>query len=125
MQILDKNKDYYDCCQFEFGPVDKTVTYDRRGSFIIQEKLFYNCYSTPILILEVGFIQYLIEFKTVKWIDSFLVHDDMQVINKFEENIHLGQEPVSLFPFKIVNSEIDKAVNHGFDKKTSFRHPIR
>jgi hypothetical protein len=26
---------------------------------------------------------------------------------------------------ELVNSDIDKAINHGFDKKTSFRHPIK
>jgi hypothetical protein len=26
---------------------------------------------------------------------------------------------------EIKNSDIDKAINHGFDKKTSFRHPVK
>ena len=40
MQIIDKNKDYYDYCQFEFGPVDKTATFDRRGSKVLNEQGF-------------------------------------------------------------------------------------
>ena len=40
MQIIDKNKDYYDYCQFEFGPVDKTATFDRQGSKVLSEKEF-------------------------------------------------------------------------------------
>lgn len=213
MQIIDKNKDYYDYCQFEFGPVDKTATYDRRQSVIVTRENFYNyCYASQTsknhwferrtsyyILLEIGNIQYVLEFNNVdvKLINretgEYSVKGDITVFNKFEENVHLCPKPVTLTHFdnrnrfnwksgntgirsvndikikndhlkfafenpilkdtpvpsiipardfyntldnyfrsfqndktvEIVNSDIDKAVNHGFDKKTSFRHPVK
>jgi hypothetical protein len=39
MRIIDKNKDYYDYLQFQWGQPDKSRTYDRRGSKIITNDL--------------------------------------------------------------------------------------
>jgi hypothetical protein len=190
MQIIDKNKDYYDYCQFEFGPVDKTVTYVRQGH-IITEDYFYNYCYMDFVLLEVGYIQYILESNNMKWIDSFTVRGDVSIFRKFDENIHLCPEPMTIIHFKnrnckkskitdiksiddidldineynyglrnpilkntpipsmiparelynaldnylrsmnndknieIVNSDLDKIINRGFDKKTSFRHPIK
>jgi len=213
MQIIDKNKDYYDYCQFEFGPVDKTATYDRRGSVIISEDDFFRyCASSPAgknywyqrrisyyVLLEVGFFQYVLEFYNVdskltnKETGEHTVRGELAVLHKFDVGAHLCQKPVTLIHFEnknrynwksgstevksigdielkpchfesaygnpivkntpipaiiaarefysaldnyfrsmhndkaveIVNSDIDKAINHGFDKKTSFRHPVK
>jgi len=70
MYILDKNKDYYDYVSRIYG-VDKTITFDRRGSFLVNEKELLEPYTINIkkgyhsfyddnaifFILEVGYIQ--------------------------------------------------------------------
>jgi len=232
MQIIDKNKDYYDFYQFEFGPVDKTATYDRRGSKVLTEEEFFRHFYKNVppfynvdtfsrihsdekdgqwyywkpnnyvsnyvssLLLEIGSIQYVIELKNTKhmWINKrnseFIIRGDVSILYKFDEGAHLCPAPVTLTHFhnknnrynwrynnnsprsaqdiepdknlsdyaiqnpilketavpsliparnfyialdnyfrsmyndktvEIKNSDIDKAINHGFDKKTSFR----
>jgi len=221
LQIIDKNKDYYDYCQFEYGPVDKTATYDRRGSKVITEEDFFRyCYkdrlyydkndnlrysnysyscSEPLVLLEVGNIQNILKLSNCdfKWINQenneFTIRGDISILYKFDNGVHICREAVTLTHFKnkrefrwpyrvcelksaqdievnenhyehaienpvlrdtpipaiipardfyialdnyfrsayndktidINNSDIDKAINHGFDKKTSFRHPIK
>ena len=235
MQIIDKNKDYYDHCQFEFGPVDKTTTFDRRGSKAITKKEFFRyCYKNELsfrasdgkliryayygfrgekegqwfywrpdhatlVLLEVGNIQYVLELKNTRdmWINKtageFTIMGDVSILHRFDEGVHLCQKPVTLTHFgnkniynwrsgntslrsaldidvgkdtikgvlenpilkntpipsvipardfynaidnylrsmfndktiEIKNSDIDKAINHGFDKRTSFRHPVK
>ena len=221
MQIIDKNKDYYDYCQHEFGPVDKTTAFDRRGSKVISEKDFFNhCYKYSLprylgkskywryygfydmsqyMMLEIGNIQYILAFSKTefKWIDQaaseYIIRGDVSVLHRFDEGVHLCRKPMTLVHFRnrlrfqgkgdpfplrftddieildkyrnyaienpvlrdtpipsiiparefynaldnyfgsmhndksieIINSDIAKAENHGFDKKTSFRHPIK
>jgi hypothetical protein len=50
MQIIDKNRDYYDYVQFRFGQeVDKTSTFDRRGSAILaQQELIQRIFQRRI-----------------------------------------------------------------------------
>ena len=213
VQVIDKNKDYYDHCQFEFGPVDKTVTYDRRGSKILSEDEFFkycidrrivnqNFYTHRYILLEVGCVQYILGFDNIKvnWIDratdNYTISSDTFIRYSFNEGVHLCKAPVTLahavkkwkydgkkymsflrsiqspldiqavicnseYAFEnpilkntqipsiipardfynaldnyfrslyndktveILNSDVDKAINHGFDKKISFRHPVK
>ena len=243
MQIIDKNKDYYDYCQFEFGPVDKTATFDRRGSKLLSEKEFFRQFCRrnnskhkyfsdsfnpkgekegtwyyfddkqrqyPIsfdssdinpLLLEAGSVQYVLNLKKASymWVREadgkyeYTFRGDLSLVHRFDESVRLCQRPITLIPFKnkndynwrsmdislrsaldidvgkdtvksalvnpilrdtpipsiipardfynaldnyfrsmyndktieIKNSDIEKAINHGFDKKTSFRHPVK
>jgi hypothetical protein len=239
MQIIDKNKDYYDYCQFEFGQVDKSATYDRRGSVLLTEDEFFKlCYGDILrylndheennkdahwyyfksfikkkylyygwkepeyqVLLEIGNIQYVLLFKNTRymWIDyatsNYKIRGDISILYKFDNNVHLCNKPITLRYFRnknephwktgtpamksaldigfdkiyhknplnienpilkdtpipaiipardiynaldnyfrsmyndktveIQNSDIDKAINHGFDKKTSFRNPVK
>jgi hypothetical protein len=67
LYILDKNKDYYDYLKGIYG-IDKTITYDRRGSVVLSEislmeyissTRFNITKSTEHFIVEIGDIQYL------------------------------------------------------------------
>ena len=241
MQIIDKNKDYYDYCQFEFGPVDKTAIFDRRGSKVLSKQEFlrqfcgnkyskflsynfspkekegtwyyfddeerpypyYSFDSSDIspLLLEAGSVQYVLELKNASymWIRQadggyeYTFRGDLSLVHSFDENVHLCHNPITLIHFRnknednwksrddtlksaldidvgedtvkdalvnpilkdtpipsiipardfynaldnyfrsmyndktieIKNSDIEKAINHGFDKKASFRHPVK
>lgn len=212
MQILDKNKDYYDYFSHIYG-ADKSITFDRRGSFIITDeiifslsqeshrKMYYNSDffdSHFYILLETGNVQYLIKCFNFKFITKNVLIDkfdscSMELINTFKENKHYFELPISIryadvnthykhkigyvpilkgsyqqVIYKASNLSIDlpilkdsqltsmidakeiwielqnyissldndkditiqmtdveKAVNHGFDKKTSFRNPIK
>jgi len=75
MYIIDKNQDYYDYFSHIYG-IDKTVTFDRRGSTILNDESFlisplgsrgWPCNGRKhysYVVLEVGYVQYL-----------FLIHD--------------------------------------------------
>jgi hypothetical protein len=85
MQIIDKNKDFYDYIQFQYG-IDKTRTYDRRGSVILtnsklidfllddydKETLCENIddnskiYNIIRFFLECGNIQFIIGIENIK-----------------------------------------------------------
>jgi hypothetical protein len=187
MQIIDKNKDYYDYCQFEFGTLDKTATYDRRGSGKMDRRHFFSYCFTNSMLLEVGYVQYVFKSNNLLWEDGQPYDGNLVLLNKFDEGLRLCPAPVTLVPIyngdvdfksardieiddyddeyepyfenpilietpipsliparefynnldnyfrslkndkavKIENSDIEKAINHGFDKKTSFRHPVK
>ena len=219
MYIIDKNKDYYDYISTIYG-IDKNTTFDRRGSTVIDDKflaqsvdlLKYDRNSFPfyykyrkrdnflgdLLLLEIGTIQYIIEFTKVKHTtDEYGVHkylsSKMILFREFHEgnlfgsplsirdihphwqwrinfrelvkshsfkeaiNIQRGSEwflnlPIlantqipSLIKPDVIWKELstyisslkndidvslpmteeEKAEIHGFDRKTSFRHPIK
>jgi hypothetical protein len=205
MYIIDKNKDYYDYYKSIYG-IDKTITYDRRGSTVLSEqkllKFISNCVvdspsSVLYFILEVGTIQYLFRVKMYyKRADKYSFPEpykgEFSLNNVFKDHKHYFKKEISLVPVKtnrgywwskqhenevakswgeievlkdrvvdnpivadtsipsfidpkdiwieltnfisskyndktvdIVNTDIDKVVNHGFDKKSSFRNPIK
>ena len=208
MYIIDKNKDYYDYFKGIYG-IDKTITYDRRGSAVLSEMSLME-HITPFemnrtegtytFILEVGTVQYLFKAKILFRITDIYssmarpYRGKFELIKVFKDHKHYFPKEISLVPVNtphiwswkrhegdtysavksfsdldvledkridnpilkdtsiaslippmdiwieltnfisskyndktvtIVNSDVDKAVNHGFDKKTSFRNPIK
>jgi len=125
MQIIDrKNKDYYDYIAHQYR--DKTTTYDRRGSVVVDENYLvrfidnpkdspYDArYSLPkeiIFFLEIGNVQYLIsifnleyaEFRVTKsnkdWkylSDNKIVFFEIKLLNKYDEYKHYLPAPLSI-----------------------------
>jgi len=125
MQIIDrKNKDYYDYIAHQYR--DKTTTYDRRGSLVVDDNYLVRFIDNPqdlpystheslpkeiIFFLEIGNVQYLIslfnlefnEFhvnKTVKkWrylSDNQLKNSEIKLINKYDEYKHYLPAPMSI-----------------------------
>jgi hypothetical protein len=206
MYILDKNKDYYDYYKGIYG-IDKTITYDRRGSTVLSEQKLLEFISDCVInspssvvyfILEVGTIQYLFRVKMYyKRADKYSFPEpykgEFSLNNVFKDHRHYFPKEISLVPARvnhgwywqnkrnedkvvkswdeiellkdrmvnnpiikdtsiasfidpkdiwieltnfisskyndktvdIVNTDADKIVNHGFDKKSSFRNPIK
>lgn len=209
MYIIDRNRDYYDYLSHIYG-VDKKVVFDRRGSTAITDGDIVNDLHDlrhygilPIrkksnyLILEVGYVQYLIEISEIKMRSTAFGSEyescKMSLIHTYRENKHHFDEPLSLHEVSLgykwnrkgkrlyaidegyteaidevfrnkfgtpllasthltklidaediwrelqtyissLNNDIDvdlnmtdveKAEIHGFDKKTSFRNPIK
>jgi len=120
MQIIDKNKDFYDFLQFQYG-IDKSRTYDRRGSIVLTqsklinfligdyEKLFINeniinGFNTKYeiqFVLECGNIQYVIGIEDIK--ASYIAESVIEwegkytLLKEFNEFLHIFDvAPVSI-----------------------------
>jgi hypothetical protein len=206
MYIIDKNKDYYDYYKGIYG-IDKTITYDRRGSTVLSEKRlldiftpfdFHRVKSIEYFVLEVGTVQYLFRVEvhySLVGINNVSepYEGEFALNNVFKDHRHYFNKEISIVPAKInhgwywrnkqnedklvkswdeiellkdrmvnnpiikdtsiasfidpkdiwieltnfisskyndktvdiVNTDVDKIVNHGFDKKLSFRNPIK
>jgi hypothetical protein len=199
MYIIDRNKDYYDFHSHIYG-IDKKVIYDRRGSTKItnSELIRLSLYGLSIpekayILLEIGFVQYLILITNIEKRDTFIettYSGDMEIVREFRDFKHRYSTPISVrgvylpFRFKwskqikycenfeeliakelyeienpiladtnitslidsnaiwqelqnyisslnndkdidLPMSDVEKAEIHGFDKKTSFRNPIK
>jgi hypothetical protein len=118
MQILDKNKDYYDYIQFRFGQeVDKTNTYDRRGSQIVyQQDLLKQLFQRIInanwdiqnkehyFLLEAGYKLFLIRAYDATRKSSLetafpweYVYDaKFELVKQGTRTTHLGPTPLTL-----------------------------
>ena len=138
MQIIDKYRDYYDWHQFEYGEVDKTATYDRRGSKIITNQDFFDyCHFDEIkynkfrnlqwhyflkgclILFEVGRVQYILDYS-----------GPIKVKYKFNENIKLCRKPVTLIhirididPFRKKIKDLDN-INHIKVQESEYQHAI-
>jgi len=120
MYIIDKNKDYYDYISSIYG-VDKKVTYDRRGSVIISnvniiavsgcslnsnfngvEKDYFKKEPEYHIILEIGYIQYLIRLfnfileKNINFTYYDVIDCSMEILRIFKDNKHYYKYPVSI-----------------------------
>ena len=112
MYIIDKNKDFYDYYSHIYG-VDKAITFDRRGSIILNDDYFISLLdasstfswsnpSSSYFLLEVGYKQYMIKYSNVKKeYDRNLLFDkvvsyDISLGRVFEENKHLFRKEVSI-----------------------------
>jgi hypothetical protein len=111
MQIIDrKNKDYYDHFSKIYGE-DKSVTFDRSCSFKFSNKTDYlifvtgakaNTYSShaDILLLEIGYFQYLLFYSTIQWEQrlegptNFI--GGLQRIVKYDEHQNYFHQPITL-----------------------------
>lgn len=140
MYIIDKNKDYYDFHSHIYG-VDKTVTFDRRGSIIITNDnlIRLSCRygwqydrlhkdDKNFIILEVGNVQYLIilfDFIVKDNPDHYtkLVFCSMQIIKIFRHNRHFFDKPISI---KGVNFDWRWSYKKGnlFNKKYKIENSI-
>ena len=109
MYIIDKNKDFYDYLSHIYG-VDKVITFDRRGSVIIDDEIIAN-YSQKhcpsfrekdenFVILEVGMIQYLIKVFNFKTKEIFNIAEfvscSMEIVKIFNDNKHRFNTPISI-----------------------------
>lgn len=209
MQIIDKNKDFYDYFSYVYG-VDKTITFDRRGSTIIYDESIFLLNNKSYLylmvdrkthfILEVGNIQYLIEMYDIEIERNWSINEfkscKLKILHTFSNHTHyfdsvmsirevdvktrfnwsrgdFKREPILSDNFRdtvikiydnyinlpilketqltkvldpeeiwkelqnyisalnndkevdIEMTDVEKAEIHGFDRKTSFRHPIK
>lgn len=107
MYIIDRNKDYYDYYSHIYG-IDKKVIFDRRGSvkmtddILIQKSVLYRNISRAFLILEVGFIQYIIVVSNIK--DSSIniygeytpYTGDFNIVKENKEYKHFYKTPLSI-----------------------------
>jgi len=117
MQIIDrKNKDYYDYIAHQYR--DKTTTYDRRGSFVVDDNYlvwfiknhvgrFERIPEEILFFLEIGNVQYLISLFKLEFInlnvhvevlpsDIKLRNVEIKLINKYEEYKHYLPAPMSI-----------------------------
>jgi hypothetical protein len=145
MQIIDKNKDFYDFLQFQYG-IDKSRTYDRRGSIILtqsklikfllghNDKLFISDntkYGSNVkydiqFILECGNIQYVIKIEDIKALynaESIIEWEGKYILLKeFNEFLHLfDATPISIFCLEVNRTIIykSKRFNKWFNWKKS------
>jgi hypothetical protein len=86
MQVIDrKNKDYYDYISYQYP--DKTTTYDRRGSVVVDDNYIiwfvtnhYGRFATidgsfpkeAIFFLEVGNVQYLFSLSKLEFANKHI-----------------------------------------------------
>ena len=122
MYIIDKNKDYYDYYSHIFG-TDKKITYDRRGSAIINnldivsltgcekistdgkirhEHWYWRTLRNPeyFVLLEIGFVQYLIKLFNFTFEKTELYYTmsgcSMIIERIFKDNKHYYEFPISI-----------------------------
>jgi hypothetical protein len=149
MYIIDKNQDYYDYLSYVYG-IDKSVTYDRRNSVILNDASFlqsplsgghwlyrptkYSNY-TSFVVLEVGYVQYLIKIDDIKFQENVLYHIPEEVINyevslykKYDDNKHYFEAPITLHSciikdsWAFMNSSADFV---SFIEQNSFKEVIQ
>jgi len=104
MLIVDKNDDFYDHYSHIYG-IDKQIVFDRKGSILLTDtSLFNHFYNMRISqryfsLLEVGYKQYLFEFKDVKLTSPFNDPEyALDVIKVFDEQKHLFEKPMTIAP---------------------------
>lgn len=109
MYILDKNKDYYDYLSRVYG-VDKTITYDRRGSTVISDEQLlglcvrgYRDEKEAYVVLEVGYIQYIFKFSNIQYrVDPISLSikipykSDLEILHVFRDNKHYFDKEITL-----------------------------
>lgn len=114
MQIIDRNKDYYDHLSHIYG-IDKKITFDRRGSVIVSNESLLELidvkdyrYSDTyyFFILEIGFVQYLIKVGKVKLkyqnekLSSYnynrVLSLQMKIAKVYHDNKHYYDTPLSI-----------------------------
>jgi hypothetical protein len=121
MYIIDKNKDYYDYLKGIYG-IDKTITYDRRGSVVLSEfsllnqlsnaytlaKELHNLISTKHFVLEIGTVQYIFQTKITYKKDKFGINDayipvsgKYKIIGILKEHQHYFDKEISIVPFRL------------------------
>jgi len=120
MQIIDhKNKDYYDYIAHQYR--DKTTTYDRRGSIVVDDNYLvwfiasHGCWHDKLprevpFFLETGNVQYLITLTKLEYknphisdpskellpSDINLKNCDIKLIFKYDECKHYLSVPMSI-----------------------------
>jgi len=112
MQIIDKNKDYYDYLQKVYGR-DTTITYDRRGSrvmtdlFIVElvapPEYYYEQKNGALFVLEVGEVQYLFRVMNVayaKFPMSGALGGEIELLTSFSDHKHYFEKEMTLVPAK-------------------------
>jgi hypothetical protein len=109
MYIIDKHKDYYDFHSHIFG-VDKKVVFDRRGSRKLDDTALIpksfphwrSVHDITFLLLEVGYVQYLIQLSNIKEIiDKGRIDSeyqaDFEIVREFREHKHrYGPSPMTI-----------------------------
>lgn len=104
MYIIDKNKDYYDYYSRIYG-IDKAITFDRRGSMVIDDlKLANLSWKYPLMIshilLEAGNSQYLIKLNNAiiknRWGNDVIIACKMELVRTFADNKHYYTTPLSV-----------------------------
>lgn len=116
MYIIDKNKDYYDYLSHIYG-VDKTVTFDRRGSILLtqdqlRDLVVYQGNSwTKVyyFVLEVGYVQYLFQVENVKQIQKpdyekgidGIWGGQWSFLHAFTDLNHFGKREICIAPCKV------------------------
>lgn len=131
MFIIDKNKDYYDYLSHIYG-VDKKVTFDRRGSVVLEDtsqllltlfdgrdidgvvkkkKIFWDRDYKLYFILETGSVQYLFSVDNVEETKSDDIHFsvritkvDVDLVHVFKENKNFFGSPLSLRKVRVEQS---------------------
>ena len=113
MQIIDKQKDFYDFYSHIYG-LDKSVTFDRRGSIIVDDTMLYADHylyprgysffkdpASAFHLLEVGCVQYIIQMDGVKrigdkWGQQSLNFDAcrINIFHKYNEHKHFSKKAI-------------------------------
>ena len=121
MYIIDKNKDYYD--YMKGMGVDKSITYDRRGSIVLSEQDLLNHVipsdyhrryrsmyawdddSVVHFVVEIGDTQYLIrisdlKFKTVSVSPECYapISGHFELVRTFQDHKHYFEKEISIVP---------------------------
>lgn len=113
MQIIDKNKDYYDYLQKVYGR-DTTITYDRRGSTVMSDlsviRLIapftdrYDREEGAMFVVEVGELQYLfkasVDYAKVGIYSQFPepVGGTIELLTSFSDHQHYFEKEMTLVP---------------------------
>ena len=118
MYILDKNKDYYDYLAKLYG-VDKTITYDHRGSITLTELTFlkkiapsYDEYENKhyfednkkkyLFIVEVGTTQYLFKMYDIHYKLEMNIYSPCsckyELLRIFKDNKHYYEKEITIVP---------------------------
>ena len=110
MYIIDKNKEFYDHFSYIYG-IDKCITFDSRGSINLNDENIFNMINyeskssikESFILLEVGYIQYLIKVFNIKLksIPLDLVYDkfisfSLEVVWIFHNYKHYYKSPISI-----------------------------
>lgn len=106
MYAIDKKKDIYDYLSHIYG-IDKAVTFDRRGSIVINDLTLvstsgYNDLRNEkegFILLEVGNVQYVIQlfdFVKTKGMFPSVISCSMKVIYTYRDYKHYYTSPLSV-----------------------------
>lgn len=128
MQIIDKNKDYYDYYSYIYG-IDKAITFDRRGSVIISNETIYQMIDrhffedskeSHFILLEIGDVQYLIKVSNIKTkknrftgFDEFKDFD-LSIAHIYNQNKKYYNSVISIVPVRVKSTF---SFGRGFEHK--------